>query len=296
MANVAGPSRPKEVPTEAMEQLVRPPFRPETRIHTCPLEGSSANWVEHLSVPVQFGLSSFVAAIRDLALHPERNSSLILRADPLPPPDPYDGPEGSLLKLNKVEELKVRLMPKQPNRDGKLDQRIIFFSGRDDGLVLMIPDVSDVGDIPFYHPPVIKLAFRYEAIVEETGSEIIGRIHIAYLPFATTPAGLLAIRPVKARRRSPLATEGMIDTKPVARQPLDTGSVPEDRLHRTCLGLLERVYKYGYGDLLGYQKRVHHDVRHISTQLTPGCRPKRAISRPVFDTQRAAPPSRFPSG
>jgi len=208
-----------------------------------------------------------------------------------------------------MEVIRVRLMPKQPKRDGRIDQRCMSYRtretgherGKEEGLVLMIPEVKEVVEIPFYHPPVRKLAFRYETIpippdesatVDEcTSSEeppVKGRISIAYLPFDTPPPPTdehleiptLPSRPARGpRNRSPLAGPPLAQgedtagrTPPPAVILASDGSMPEDeaakrdtavteeRLHRTCLGLLERVYKHGYGRMVGYRKRVKHDV------------------------------------
>ena len=249
----------------------------------------------------------FLSTLKDICLHPERCSTIILRADGLPSRDPYDE---TLYGLEKLEEIRLRLMPKQPKRDGKLDQRCVFFrrsetgheGGKEEGMVLMIPEAKEAGDIPFYHPAVRKLVFRYESILAPMDSTSViedgvmiedafikGRVSIAYLPFeplsCPTPISQLQIpsppaRPARApRKRSPLAgppigqgestsgpipppavilaSDGAIPKDEVAKRD---EAISEERLHRTCLGLLEKVYKYGHGNMLGYQKRVNHDV------------------------------------
>ena len=220
-------------------------------------------------------------------------------------------------RLERLEEIKVRLMPKQPKRDGRLDQRCIFYRtsetnheqaiGVQEGIVLMIPQAKEIGDIPFYHPPVRKLAFRYESIsmssdtAMKTQNEadgelpVTGRLSISYIPFDTTdpspstgeslthltslPMGAPLGRPAQApRKRSPLAapplgvgSDPKVRTPPPAFMLAQDGTIPEtgarpdtavveERLHRTLLALLERVHKHGYGTMMGYQKRVMHDV------------------------------------
>ena len=329
--------------------FTRPPFRPIT--HPSPsaissklrgrIIGDEPRWTEAFAHDVQFSVGAFFAALKDLTLHPERNSQLILRADPLPqraPAASIDGTkardgelgndhwskgppvdeEAERLGLERVEELRIRLMPRQPKRDGKLDQRIAFYRSpiregdrltdheslpEECGLVLMVPEVKMSTDVPFYHPPVSKLAFCYVALHgpwEETNGEssksqnvqdsmpMRGRLSISYLPFPRShgdgdsqpmphenvhPA-IQALRRAPARKRSPLAASN--DAGITLPAPITNGnassseirdgaeSVEQDgvayRVDRTCLALLERVYKYGYSSLTGYQKRVHHDV------------------------------------
>lgn len=296
-----------------------PPYRPTT-----PSSPLLPNLVTPWSTPCHFTLPTFLHVLKDLTLHPERNSSLILRADPIPLDtqsrikssqgiDPEDAEFEEWLEkegMECVEEIRVRLMPKQPKRDGKLDQRVVFYRSKESvighedgerveqGVVVMIPMVKEVGEIPFFHPPVKKLMFYYETqkpgpgdeIVEdmknlstsdtdtkpdaseeaatETEPDIQGRISISYAPLpstsgspATTPENpMLGIRRTSLpRKRSPLA--GPPDDVSLENvKEKEDPKVTQARLDRTCLALLERVYKHGFGQMVGYQKRVHHDV------------------------------------
>jgi tRNASer (uridine44-2'-O)-methyltransferase len=294
------------------------------------------------TTPCHFTLSTFLHVLKELTLHPERNSSLILRADPIPLDtqsqiksscDAEDleldeGLRGFIEEqgLEKVDEVRVRLMPKQPKRDGKLDQRVLFYRSKEKvehahptgegvgdgnveferGLVVMLPLVKAVEEIPFFHPPVKNLVFYYVERPESTEDRLIdgiadlstrntddkaaadslpvgvetspvqGRISISYLSFpshsniaatgakdpASTTTPFLGIRTASLpRKRSPLAGP---DPTPAASTPAplkEDQKVIEARLDRTCLGLLERVYKHGFGQMVGYKKRVNHDVR-----------------------------------
>ena len=284
-----------------------------------------------------FTLPIFLHVLKDLTLHPERNSSLILRADPIPldtqsqikSADVEDEEFEDWVKENgmeRVDDIRVRLMPKQPKRDGKLDQRVKFYrskevmghehdltgdGGVERGLVVMIPLVKRVEDIPFFHPPVRKLVFHYETQIgdrqpsgedqivdqmknlstsgeEETAGtamqtpEILGRISISYLPFpasestspssSSEPTGMmprLAVRRTSMpRKRSPLAGPSS-ESAPAEAMAKEDTKVTEARLDRTCLALLERVYKHGFGSMVGYQKRVNHDVRPPNSIRVP---------------------------
>jgi tRNASer (uridine44-2'-O)-methyltransferase len=217
-----------------------------------------------------------------------------------------------------IEEIRVRLMPKQPKRDGKLDQRVVFYRSKElngheegvekgeKGVVVMIPMVRDVGEIPFFHPPVKRLVFHYETQAKgldeseivrsmedlstdesvgepaDTEPEVHGRISISYEPFPSTPeattlapptsAGPLSDNPLlglrrtsQPRKRSPLAGPESTPTETVKEK--EDPKVTQARLDRTCLALLERVYKHGFGQMVGYKKRVNHDVRPSSSYL-----------------------------
>ncbi len=311
----AGPSS-TSLPSISPRGPSRPPFQPifHPANNPCPLSTPNETWIELISAECPFTLQVFLSTLKDLCLHPERNSSLILRADPLPPREVTD--DVDIPGLERMETLRVRLMPKQPKRDGKLDQRCIFYRNEDtrhdvrkeEGVLLMIPEVKEVGDVPFYHPPVRKLAFRYESNPPLTGElampenritnnepPVKGQISIAYLPFDTLPSPTpvqhltIPLPPGQSdrapRRRSPLAGPPMGQgentagsTPPPAVILASDGSIPdeedtkrdnaiiEERLHRTCLGLLERVYKHGHGNMVGYEKRVNHDVGYVPSR------------------------------
>ena len=82
----------------------------------------------------------------------------------------------------------------------------------------------DGGDLPYYHPTVTHLAFRF---VESTSSS-----------------------------SGPAAAALRIEAVPFPGTSLDPGA----RLYRTCLSLLETLHRYGWGALTNYKKRVAHDV------------------------------------
>jgi tRNASer (uridine44-2'-O)-methyltransferase len=183
---------------------------------------------------------------------------------------------------------------------------------RERGLVVMIPLVKDVEDIPFFHPPVKNLVFYYEErpelpkdqleeelaglstkdtnretesmgnqAAEEESNPIQGRISISYLSFPpttpktvtdneapvstqppiSTPSPFEGLRRASLpRKRSPLAGPSTAPPAPTETSQKEDQKVTEARLDRTCLALLERVYKHGFGQMVGYKKRVNHDV------------------------------------
>ncbi|KAK4686049.1 tRNASer (uridine44-2'-O)-methyltransferase, partial [Tremellales sp. Uapishka_1] len=262
------PLTPGGYPTPAFHPTRLPPST------TSPLSIPSEAWLDILSSPCYFPLSIFFSTLKALSLHPERNSSLILRADPLPPKGTG---QDRIMDLELTEEIRVRLMPKQVKRDAKLDQRTLSFEGKgvQVGVVILIPEVGSADQIPFYHPPVKKLAYRWEA-VEEVGheqredEEVLGKITISYLPFPETAESQLHVQPIPLRKRSPLAGPSSDDTptstaslggqvRPAAVVEESRANV-EQRTYRTCLALLERLNKHGYGQMVGYVKKRNHDV------------------------------------
>lgn len=218
-------------------------------------------------------------------------------------------------------------MPRQPNRDGKLLQRCLFFRADGDpasgtmeeGTVLYLPEVDNKVDIPFYYPPVKGLKYSWIAVEPDLDSEIpisptedeviikddnveidppppvIGRISISYLPWpeelpTLTPNAPIIPSPPNlspgrtlTKRRSPLSappiivdkddptmTNGETETKPLGAPavimaqlpvtPLTDNRKDVERVSRIAKVLLETVYKHGFGHMVGYKKRVHHDV------------------------------------
>ena len=289
----AGNSRLDATLQASSSTFTRPPFRPVAQpTSPCILSSTTSKWTTPFTIPVHFLRPHFFSGLKDLALHPERNSSLILRADPLPPrDDPEPDEETQRLGMARVEEVRLRLMPKQVGIDGRLNQRVAFYEdeqGR--GVVIMVPEAKVVDDVPFYHPPVRKLAFIYEPIEDENGEEagevpIRGTLSVSYLPFAeldvpetSTVASMpelevdkpafLGPRPARApRKRSPLAPTTASTSSDNSGKPAGVAPSKQDplaihqRTTRTCRLILERIYKHAYGVMMGYQKRVLHDVR-----------------------------------
>lgn len=274
----------------------RPRFQPTylPRDHASPLDSETEKWVTPLSAPAYFPLDVFHSILNELSRHPEQNSSLIIRADCLPsqPGDDDDGGLGERLGLEMNEHDRFRFVPRQPNRDSRLEQVIHTYSAPDGlaGLHVKMPQAKSAAEVPYYHPPVRKLAFQWQAVEESEAAmpeegvpRVYGTITVSYLPFDDTPAtgnpDLMAPPPKAPRRRSPLApplpettpvqppATILEDSSPEAR--IEAQAVAERRLNRTCLALLEKLHKHGYGTMIGYQKRVHHDVsKEEMTSLT----------------------------
>lgn len=99
-------------------------------------------------------------------------------------------------------------------------------------LVILSPRFEgDSQSLPWYHPPVRHLAFRY-------------------LPSSADGKRSSKIR-LEVVLMDPQEEESLRDSK--------------SRLYRTCLALLETLFRFGKGKMTGYKKRVVHDVSVFST-------------------------------
>jgi tRNASer (uridine44-2'-O)-methyltransferase len=280
-----------------------PPYKPSK-----PSISILPNLETPYQTPCHFTLPTFLHVLKDLTLHPERNSSLILRADPIPLDtqsqvkstelEDVDEEFEDWIKENemeKVEDIRVRLMPKQPKRDGKLDQRVLFYRSKEvmghehdlvgetaveRGVVVMLPLVKRVEDIPFFHPPVRKLVFYYESQVggiqpTEEDQMVEGMKYLSTAPEGDDTAGPAMETPeIQGRISISFLPFPSLQSSTPLPDPKSTSTMPglavrrtESRLDRTCLALLERVYKHGFGSMVGYKKRVNHDVRNTLTKV-----------------------------
>jgi tRNASer (uridine44-2'-O)-methyltransferase len=128
-----------------------------------------------------------------------------------------------------VRNVHRKLLPRRPGRDTPLEQHCTlyaFVAGEFAGLpstLVLTPLVPEGQSLPYYHPTVSHIAFRYiPSDASTTLDPATLRIEATLLP----------------------------DT------PTDLNS----RLYRTALALLETLYRYLWGTLTNYQKRVQHDV------------------------------------
>lgn len=134
----------------------------------------------------------------------------------------------ALQHLQPVRNIHRRLLPRRPTRDTALEQHCTLYAPSHlsnpeflhSNVLVLTPVLPSDGVLPYYHPTVTHLAFRF---VPSTSSK---------------PAAL------------------RIEAIPLPGTPLDSGA----RLYRTCLSLLETLHRYGWGTLSQYKKRVAHDV------------------------------------
>jgi hypothetical protein len=213
-----------------------------------------------------------MSTLEQLCLHPERNSSSILRADILhdtessssSSPENGDLPLAFRYPSTMIERRRLRrkLLPRKPNVDKPLEQDCLFLVDRDplsqQGMVVLLPDVKEEKDVPFYHPILRKLAFEYRPSSDFQESDDPN----------TVPRGMIRISAL------PFPSSSSDETNPVQEAlsaRAETGSVVNkllpQRTIRTCMHLLETLYKHAWGAERGYEKRVIHDVSDFDTHF-----------------------------
>ncbi|GAA6046357.1 hypothetical protein JCM3770_004880 [Rhodotorula araucariae] len=202
---------------------------------------SPLDWIPVVALPVDASAQHFHAALADLVLQPEQSSSTILRADVQADDhfDASDSPHLGVVALDGyrcVRRVRRRILPNRPQFDWPMEQECLFYertSKHDEsldreGLVLLLPDFEQLrrqdpqGRLPYYHPQLHALAFRY-------------------LPSAA-------------------AASLRIDLVPLPSQPTTAPLLQSDRLYRTSLVLVRFAAKLCAGHAAGWQKRVHHDL------------------------------------
>ncbi|KAI5894501.1 DUF1613-domain-containing protein [Schizophyllum commune H4-8] len=190
----------------------------------CLRDKSGQTWTPLLSCPAGYPQELFETSLEQMVHHPEYNSTLILRSECLSDKKD-DFPEGipALEDLTPTRCIRRKLLPRRPGRDSALEQYCTFYRLPTDhapSVLVLTPIVPDGESLPYYHPAVRHLAFRYIAPTAEN-EEATLRLEIVPLP----------------------------------ETPTDVSS----RLYRTGLALLETAHRYGWGALTQYKKRVHHD-------------------------------------
>ncbi|KAH7908397.1 hypothetical protein BJ138DRAFT_1012903 [Hygrophoropsis aurantiaca] len=230
---------------------VRPIFSPkpctqDTSNETNVIPALSSQWLPLLSCPADFPLELFEIAISQLIHHPEYNSTLILRSEtisewtvhpnPSSPPSPFPPKIPHIPGLHPISNVHRKLLPRRPGRDAPLEQNCTLY-GYDEGehadvpCTLVLTPLGDPSSLPYYHPAVSHLAFRY---------------------ISHTKFGALGNTVVDTDRPGNIL---QIEVTPLPNVPTDPGS----RLYRTSLALLDTLHRYGWGALTNYQKRVQHD-------------------------------------
>ncbi|KJY00997.1 DUF1613-domain-containing protein [Zymoseptoria brevis] len=159
----------------------------------------------------------------------------------------------------KVQRVLVRkLVPRNERRDGTMVQTCWFLRRTDDdrdgigvvehNMVVLVPHVDVVEEMPFYHPAVEQLAFlhsrrassRSQASPEQSEGKIenreeqSGTLTLFVLPFSNS-----------------ITSNNSTQNPSLAPIP--------DKIHRTAHILLQTIHKHATGLQSGYTKRVHHD-------------------------------------
>ena len=194
----------------------------------------------------QFDTDIFLSVMLNLIKNPNLTSTCLFRADILfDSESDYDSTKhGDSLEHLKPEHRPIlhslpgldlsrtivrKLVPRNPQLDASLVQTCQFYNQRDvykeRNVVLYIPHVQHMKDIPFYHPSVRKLAFEHNwhisASKEPSLDSAPASFSISYCFFPDTS----------------------LTTK----------------LERTALRLVQTIHKHGQGQVYGYKKRVHLD-------------------------------------
>ncbi|PPQ69837.1 hypothetical protein CVT24_003176 [Panaeolus cyanescens] len=156
-----------------MAAMERPKYNPiqcqfdESNI--AKLDHGKEPWVPLISCSADFPIDVFEAAIMQLIHHPEYNSTLILRSEVLrddssasefPPVVP------SLQGMQATRCIHRRLLPRRPGRDAPLEQYCTLYNSMQledhpPDTLLLTPIVEEGGKLPYYHPNVHHIAFRY---------------------------------------------------------------------------------------------------------------------------------------
>ncbi|KAF8826198.1 hypothetical protein HHX47_DHR6000487 [Lentinula edodes] len=213
-------SRPKFLPSACTSSL-------NTHL---PLSGSET-WTPLIDCPANFPEELFDTALSQLIHHPEYNSTLILRSETVSDSTDPHGFSPSIPTMDNLHQNRCihrKLLPRRPGRDASLEQYCTLYktsSSASHSVLVLTPITSENNPLPYYHPRVFHLAFRY--------------LDPSLPHDVKTDSGILRIEVV-----------------PLPGTPLDQNS----RLFRTCLALLDTLHRYGWGAMTNYQKRVIHDM------------------------------------
>ncbi|KAK9465103.1 hypothetical protein V1512DRAFT_266677 [Lipomyces arxii] len=194
----------------------------------------------------------FGAAMLNLILHPNINSSSIMRADIL-----YDSGSENKLDLEDYEAYKAKeqivfseltglnilkasscrekrrivrdIIPRNPDKDLSMRQTCMMYEDKsnESEMVLYLPHgISQASDTPYYHPAVAGVLITYGPKIDKPsgGENSLRALRLYYRLF-----------------------------------PSDVGKV-SNRLTRTGLRLLTTAHRHSLGVMNGYKKRVQHDV------------------------------------
>ncbi|KAI9657470.1 MAG: tRNA(Ser) Um(44) 2'-O-methyltransferase [Bathelium mastoideum] len=142
------------------------------------------------------------------------------------------------------------LVPRKPEVDARLAQSCHLFRSAGPGeggertLMVYVPHVERVEEVPFYHPAVRAIAFLH---VWKRGAETEG---------GEGRNG--------ERRDEQLSNDGDVvsggkGTLSIHVVPFPETELQGARLDRTIRNLLQVLHKHGHGHMQGYAKRVHHD-------------------------------------
>ncbi|KAM0745943.1 DUF1613-domain-containing protein [Meredithblackwellia eburnea MCA 4105] len=275
-------SKPKTTPRP---KLVLTPLDPTTP-HPLPVPSTSSTnshssssstptgsrrrqtWTPVAGGNVTFSPGAFLAAADRIVLHPELNSSTIMRGDVLETWDTGRGSEeeeeatGPVRGRGEVRmqgyglrsRTRRKLLPKR-TFDHEMEEDCCVFErevrgdgGPGDGeeeeeeeiVLLLLPDLdllekNSEGKVPYYYPGVAATAIRYRRTS------------------LTTVAG-------DEEGEFPVRGTIRLDFSSLPASPVPTPLPLDHRLYRTALALLRQLNQIACGIDDGYEKRVHHDL------------------------------------
>lgn len=221
-------------------------------------------WLPVLQHACDFPPPIFESVALNLIKNPNINSNLLFRADILydslndeltnAQPQQPSGKERLEADLHEysirdghfagfqITRTLVRLMvPRNPQLDKPIAQTCHILKSaapqeEEEHLVVYIPHVSRVDDLPWYHPRVQSVAYLHTWRPQQSAST--QTLDEPPLPPSQVSQGEISLHYLLF---------------PSETLPLS------DRLLRTAHHLLSTVHKHGQGSLAGYKKRVHHD-------------------------------------
>ncbi|KZT05928.1 DUF1613-domain-containing protein [Laetiporus sulphureus 93-53] len=130
-------------------------------------DDGSISWTPIMWCPADFPTELFEVAVSQLIHHPEYNSTLILRSEVVSESkEDFPSSIPKLKGFHSVQSIRRRLLPRRPGRDSGLEQYCTLYSSSDDidGLptaLVLTPLVPPGESLPYYHPAVSHIAFRY---------------------------------------------------------------------------------------------------------------------------------------
>ncbi|KAI0062886.1 DUF1613-domain-containing protein [Artomyces pyxidatus] len=147
-----------------------------------------------ITCPADFPRELFETAVSQLIHHPEYNSTLILRSEVV---DEEDDPPNSPTTLPQLEGMRIvrdihrRLLPRRPNRDSGLEQHCTLYAPLEPEpatptALVLTPILQADAPLPYYHPTVSHLAFRYLSFPQSPGAL---RIEVVPLPGTSLDPG-----------------------------------------------------------------------------------------------------------
>ncbi|KAF7799044.1 hypothetical protein EIP86_010274 [Pleurotus ostreatoroseus] len=151
----------KPVPCDAGDERAAPALRSPDK-----------TWVPMIHCDAVFPIELFESATSQLVHHPEYNSTLILRSETIEETTEESDLAPQVPTLDGFDvrwSIRRKLLPRRPGRDAALEQHCTLYAvAHDPGsepsaptVLVLTPIVEAGSSLPYYHPRVSHLAFRY---------------------------------------------------------------------------------------------------------------------------------------